>query len=279
MLLGIFAKTFARPSVAGVFEAVSASGLDAVQFNMACAGMEPMPATIPVDLARHIRQSAAQHGVRIAAASGTFNMIHPDLEVRREGLSRLQTLVAAARSLGTEIVTLCTGTRDALDHWRHHPDNATAEAWRDLRRTLGAALGTAEQHGIVLAFEPEPGNVVDTALKGRLLLEEMRSPNLKVVLDPANLPDVNCAAASRARIDEALALLGPDIAIAHVKDRDASGAVRPPGSGVIDFAHYFARLERIGFTGALIMHGFAEPAVAGVVSYVRGLLARPAAGA
>jgi sugar phosphate isomerase/epimerase len=45
------------------------------------------------------------------------------------------------------------------------------------------ALETAEEHGVMLAFEPEISNVVDSAEKGRRLLDEMCSPRLKVVMD------------------------------------------------------------------------------------------------
>ena len=41
--LGIFAKTFERPSVDDVFAAVAGHGLATVQFNMASAGLETVP--------------------------------------------------------------------------------------------------------------------------------------------------------------------------------------------------------------------------------------------
>ena len=43
MRLGIFAKTFSRPTVEGVFDAVREHGLNCVQFNMACAGLPSLP--------------------------------------------------------------------------------------------------------------------------------------------------------------------------------------------------------------------------------------------
>ncbi len=43
MRLGIFAKTFSRPTVEGVFDAVKEYALSCVQFNMACAGQPTLP--------------------------------------------------------------------------------------------------------------------------------------------------------------------------------------------------------------------------------------------
>src|SRR5262249_13864701 len=110
--LGIFAKTFERPSVDDVFAAVAGHGLANVQFNMASAGLEPVPEAVPEDIARGIAAAASRRGIAIAALSGTVNLIHPDKAARREGLARLRRLIASAGALGTGIVTLCTGTRD-----------------------------------------------------------------------------------------------------------------------------------------------------------------------
>jgi hypothetical protein len=39
MRLGIFARTFARPTVEDVFDSVRAHGLSCVRFNLSCAGV------------------------------------------------------------------------------------------------------------------------------------------------------------------------------------------------------------------------------------------------
>jgi sugar phosphate isomerase/epimerase len=270
--LGIFAKTFERPSVDDVFAAVAAHGLATVQFNMASAGLEPVPEAVPKAVARAIAAAAAQRGIAIAALSGTVNLIHPDKAARREGLARLRRLIASAGALGTGIVTLCTGTRDPLDPWRAHPDNDRPAAWDDLVESLGSALETASASGIVLGVEPEPGNVASSAEKARRLLDEMASRHLGIVLDPANLLEECTAAASRAKVDEALDRLGGDVVLAHAKDRDRQGTVRPPGQGVVDFRHFIAGLDRIGFGGAIVMHGFAEAEVDTAVAHLRPLL-------
>src|SRR5437868_8405034 len=109
--LGIFAKTFSRPSIETNLDAVAQSGLGLVQYNMACAGMSSLPEYIPAEVTERIRIAAANRGIRVAAVSGTFNMIHPDLDVRRAGLQRLRTLAGTCAALGTRTITLCTGTR------------------------------------------------------------------------------------------------------------------------------------------------------------------------
>src|ERR687898_75961 len=254
-----------------------AHGVGCVQFKMTCAGLPPMPEEIPPELAERIRGEMDKRNLTMAAVSGTFNMIHPDAEKRRDGLRRLGVLASACGRLGTPVITLCTGTRDPLDMWRHHPDNDTPEAWRDLLACVERALEVAEEHGVTLAFEPEVNNVVDSAEKGRRLLDEMRSVRLKVVMDAANLFDAEDPARglsySEEILDEAFELLGDDIVIVHAKDVRASGELVVAGKGDLDYDLYLKHLSEAGYGGSLVMHGLAEEEVEGSLAFLRRKLA------
>jgi sugar phosphate isomerase/epimerase len=276
MRLGIFAKTFARLTVEAVFDAVRAHGLTCVQFNMACAGLPSLPERIDEELSERIRRAAAERGITLGAVSGTFNIIHPDPERRRVGLQRLRVLAGACRRLGVPVVTLCTGTCDPEDMWRRHPDNDSPAAWRDLLDSLRVAVQTAEEVGVTLAFEPEVANVVDTARKGRQLLDEIGSPRLKVVMDSANLFHAGDLARMRDVLDEAFALLGPDIVLAHAKDitHDGEAGHAAAGTGRLDYDHYLALLRSAGYDGPLILHGLSEAQMDASVAFVRDKLAR-----
>ena len=88
--------------------------------------------------------------------------------------------------MGTSLIHICTGTRDRNNMWRRHPDNNSPEAWRVMAGTVREATEIARQAKVVLAFEPEVNNVVDSARKARQLLNEIGSPHLKVTIDAAN---------------------------------------------------------------------------------------------
>ncbi|HLN31138.1 MAG TPA: sugar phosphate isomerase/epimerase [Gemmataceae bacterium] len=276
MRLGIFAKTFVRPTLEETLDAVWAHGFDCVQFNMACAGLPSLPERIDGGLADQIRQQTARRGITMAAVSGTFNMIHPDLVKRRDGLRRLRVLAGSCQRLGTEIITLSTGTRDANDMWRRHPENDSVDAWTDLAASLREALAIADDTGVVLAFEPEVANVVDSARKGRRLLDEMGSPRLKVVMDAANLFHAGELARMREILEEAFELLGRDIVLAHAKDlsHDGEAGHEAAGKGVLDYDYYLSLLDAAGFDGPLILHGLAETQVAESLSFLRRKLER-----
>ena len=195
-------------------------------------------------------------------------MIHPDAEKRRDGLRRLGVLASACGRLGTPVITLCTGTRDPLDMWRHHPDNDTPEAWQVLLASVERALEVAEEHGITLAFEPEVNNVVDSAEKGRRLLDEMRSVRLKVVMDAANLFREGALPRSDEVLDKAFELLGKHIVIAHAKDVNNTGELVAAGSGELDYDRYLKHLRGVGYESPLILHGLEELEVEGSVAFL-----------
>lgn len=271
MRLGIFAKTFAGDDPLTVLQAAKAAGFATVQYNMACSGLPAMPDALTADQTAAVAGASAATGVVIAAVSGTYNMIHPDPAVRATGLRRLGVLTDHAAAMGTGMVTLCTGTRDPLDQWRHHPDNASDAAWRDLLEEMAKACAMAEGKGVKLGIEPELANVIDGATRARALIDALQSPALAIVLDPANLFEVVPMADQRDILSRAVDLLADRIVMAHAKDRDPQGGFATAGKGVVDFAHFLGRLRAAGFDGDLVTHGLAAHEARGVAAFLARL--------
>lgn len=258
MKLGIFETVFTRPTLLETFRAVNDAGFSCVQFDFTSAGIGSQPEVIPDAIVRRISEDAIRAGLRIASVSGTFNMIHPDRGVRERGLMSLGAIAAACSALQTDIVTLCTGTRDSGSMWRSHPDNGSPEAWSDLSETMKRALAIADRHDVRLVIEPEPANVVSNADRALKLLTEMADPRLKVVLDPANIlaGDLDCS--PETALDHAFDLVGGHIVLAHAKDLDRAGSFCAAGTGIVPWAHYRRLLRGISYDGDVIFHTLAE---------------------
>jgi sugar phosphate isomerase/epimerase len=274
MQVGIFAKTFPGNDPRTVLGAAHRAGYDVVQYNMACSGVGSLPATISAEAAEAVRAAATAETVGIAAVSATYNMIHPDMTKRAAGRQAFAAIIAAAPLMGARLVTVCTGSRDAEDQWRAHPDNQGAAAWQDLLDEFGRLLSLAERHGVTLGVEPERGNVIDTAARARRLLDTLDSDRVKIVLDAANLVGHAPERDWQAIVEGAAELLHGDIVLAHAKDRTADGRVAAPGLGAIDFSHFVRVLHAVGFDGALVTHGLAADEAASAARYLRETLAR-----
>jgi len=290
--LGIFAKTFRRPSVDGVFEAIAQHGLSCTQWNWACVpGLSSLPERVSVEACAQVKHAAASSGVRIIAVSATFNLIDP--VARDRGLALLPAQAEAAISLDCGLLTLCTGTRNRADMWTHHPDNGTDEAWREMLDGLRTACRIAQRYGVRLAIEPEAANVVSDALRAERVLRELGPDrhSVRIILDAANLyqPPVDPRAQPEV-IDDALARLGTHMSLAHAKDISDPASSLPGGDlvehythtaaghGILPYGSYLnallhtpAVLERAqsGERLPFILHGLTEDEVLGSVAFVR----------
>ncbi|MCV4231687.1 sugar phosphate isomerase/epimerase [Virgibacillus sp. LDC1] len=271
MRLGIFSKTFERPTLEENLDAVKATGLSVIQFNLSCAGLPSLPHEIDLETAVYIREECEKRHLHIAAVSGTFNMIHPDRQRLRGDIRRFRQLAAMCHSMGTSVITLCTGTRDKDNMWREHPDNDSQEAWDDLLTTLHEVVNMAEEFELELAIEPEPANVISDAVKARRLLDTMDSPRLKVVLDAANLFSPTERRPLAEVIGQALSLLSEHVIIAHAKDYSTVDGLHytAAGTGELDYKAYMKLLHAYHFKGPLILHGLHERQVPQSVSYLK----------
>jgi len=269
--VGIFAKTFAGP-LPDVLRTVEDHGLSRIQFNFSCAGLPSMPDAVDAPARFFIQQALAQSPVTLEAVSGTFNMIHPDRSVRVNGLRQLGVIAAQCSWLGTNLLTLCTGTRHQTDMWTAHPDNDRPDAWYDLRQSLDKALELAEHYDLYLGIEPETANVINTVEKAAQLLKEVRSPRLRIIFDPANLFEHEPLSVVRQRIARGLDQLGDAIRSVHAKDRDASGQVVAAGTGRLPYDDFIQGLRAIDYRGNLILHGLSAAEVSTSVAFIRQLL-------
>ncbi len=212
----------------------------------------------------------------MAALSGTCNLVDPDRSRRDRNLTNLAGLIRISGELRTPVVTLCTGSRDPEDMWRRHPDNHRPETWADLVNALEQLLPAAEEAGVVLGIEPEPANVIDSTRRARKLMDELRSPQLRIVFDAANLVTPESLGVQARIISEAVDLLGPEIVLAHAKD--IRGGENPgyvaAGHGKLDYELYLKVLRRGGFDGPLVLHGLQEHEVPGAVVFLKTELSR-----
>jgi sugar phosphate isomerase/epimerase len=273
--IGILLGTFSHGTFKSRLDAAKASGLDCVQVSLDCAGVPAMPDSIPADLSARIRREATACGITVASVQGTFNMSHPDPDQRRAGLRRLRVLANACSEIGTSKVHLCTGTRDRDNMWRYHPDNDSPAAWHDMTECVREATAIAHDTGVVLAFEPEVNNVVNSAGKARRLLDEIGSPHLKITMDAANLFPAGELPHMKEILDEAFSLLGKDVVLAHAKDLDHDGDAGhlAAGTGKLDYDRYVALLHANGFKGPLLLHGLTEAQVPTCVAFLRQKIA------
>lgn len=273
MQLGIFAKTFPGKTPLEVLAAARDAGYEAVQYNMACSGLSPLPLEISDETAEAVRTASVKTGVAIAAVSSTYNMVHPNMGEREMGRQSFAAIAAVARRMETRLLTLCTGSCDPQNQWRYHPGNDAPKAWEEMCREFQLLLAIAEKEDVLLGVEPELSNIISSAKRARKLLDTFHNDRIRIVLDPANLFEVASSTEQKKLIEDAIDLLGDSIELAHAKDRLNDGGFAPAGTGVLDYGHYLTVLKRSGFDGALITHGLAASEAKKVAEFLKSNLA------
>jgi sugar phosphate isomerase/epimerase len=275
MELGIFAKTFPRPTLEQTLDAVASHGITHVQFNMSCVGLPTLPDKLDEGSCVWIAQMLHERGLKMAAISGTFNMVDPNESRLEHNLRRLEALAAACRWLDTRIITLCTGSLHSRDMWKTHPDNARKTTWDRMVESMRAAVKIADRHEVTLAFEPEINNVASSTMRARKLLDEVASPWLKVVIDPASLVHAGEMGHFVEILDDAFDWIGSDIVLAHAKEpvlNETDQKARAFFLAIHFYYPYFTTLDQLNYRGAIIIHGLGEEEVASRISQVRAAL-------
>ena len=274
MEIGIFSRTFCG-SMEEAFLAVRNCGLARTHLNLLTCGMETMPSAVDENAVSEIARTARETGVLLDGLSGTFNMIAPDLREREEGISRFKVLCEIASLLGIPMISLCTGSRNPESKWKWDDRNLLPDAWDDLLSTTEGILADADSLGIILGVETEASNIINTPERARLYLDRFRSPNLKIIMDAANLFETGDSPGMRQTIEDAFALLGGDIVQAHAKDLKAGPglAFAAAGKGIIDFPHYIKQLNKHGFRGTIMLHGLEAEEALGSAAFLRDVIA------
>jgi sugar phosphate isomerase/epimerase len=161
-----------------------------------------------------------------------------DPATRPERLERFAWGLRRTKELGLTDIMLHAG-------FIPEPGDPGRKAFLD---TLARVSEMARQDGVTVAFETGQ----ESAALLRLTLDELRSPNLKVNFDPANMLLYDKDDPLRA-----VELLAPDIRSVHVKDatrpsaRGTWGEEVPLGTGQTNTREFVRTLKRVGYRGPL----------------------------
>jgi L-ribulose-5-phosphate 3-epimerase len=147
--------------------------------------------------------------------------------------------IDCAAELGSDCVSLWSGTvRDGA---------STEEAMERLAKGLREVLDYAAGQGTVIAFEPEPGMLIDTTEKHANLLERIDAPNLRVTLDIGHL---HCQ--GETPIAEVIRHWAPRLTNVHIDDMKAGVHEHLMfGEGEIDFPPVLSALADSGYAAGV----------------------------
>ena len=167
-------------------------------------------------LAMYVRRVFARQELDVAVLGCYLNLAHPDPDRLRDIQDRYYGHLRAAALMGAGVVGTETGApnpeyqMDANTHGR--------EALDAFIRGLAPVVERAEHWGVALAIEPVWKHIVYDADRALEVLDAVRSPNLRIILDPVNLLYAGNADRREQVIGDAIHKLGDRVAVVHLKD-------------------------------------------------------------
>ena len=157
-----------------------------------------------------------------------------------EFLQAVRESLAASRRLGSPPLVVASGfLREGVSAEEHREEAVKA---------LKQAATLAEEAGVLLVLEPlntkveHPGMYLDSTVLGLDIVEEVGSPNLKLLFDAYD---------SAVMGDDLKTVLADRIHLVHhVQVADMPGR-NEPGTGTIDWAGVISGLASLGYRGAI----------------------------
>jgi len=192
-------------------------------FKCAHLALKKVYDDVPVDdealtpgFACYLRKLFEKNDLDIAVLGNYLNLATPDEEEYKKSLHRYMVHMRMAALMDVGVVGSETGAVNKA--YKYEEANHSDEALELFIQRLIPVVKYAENAGVVFAIEPVWKHIVCNPKRARKVLDAIDSPNLQIIFDPVNLLDI-CNYENREEIfEEAIELLGPDIAMIHIKD-------------------------------------------------------------
>jgi sugar phosphate isomerase/epimerase len=181
-------------------------------------------------LAMYLKKVFAKNEVDIAVLGCYLNLANPNPEQLQTITNRYMAHIRFASLLGCGVVGTETGAPN--ESYTYVPECHGEEALQTFITNLKPVIRYAEQMGVIFAIEPVWKHIVCNPIRAKRVLDEIASPNLQIILDPVNLLDISNYDRQIEIVDEAIDLLGRDVAVIHLKDFVVNnGTLKSVGAG------------------------------------------------
>jgi len=185
----------------------------------------------------YLRKLFMKYDLDIAVLGCYLNLADPDFTALSRNVEQYMAHIRFASLLGCGVVGTETGAPNS--GYVYEPACHTDQALELFIKNLRPIVSYAEKMGVILAIEPVYRHIVWNPKCARKVLDEIDSPNLQIIFDPVNLLDTSNLNKQDELFEEAITLLGKEIAVIHLKDYiiNEKGSLVPvaAGTGNMDY--------------------------------------------
>ncbi|NQU20872.1 MAG: sugar phosphate isomerase/epimerase [Candidatus Nealsonbacteria bacterium] len=188
---------------------------------------------LTADRCKEIAAAYRSQGVRIHSLGVYTNLIHPDEAERAANVAYFEAMMKTGAHMNVDtFVTEAGHYHDATKPATPVEHHFQQEVWKMMVATGKELAKMAERYNATVLFEPFFRHFFASAKRTRVYLEEVGSPRLRALLDPANLLELN-------DLEEMFIQLGPYVDCLHAKDRKLHvDRGVPAGQGDLDYTKF-----------------------------------------
>lgn len=190
------------------------------------------PQALTPGYAMYLKRLFDKNELDCAVLGCYLNLANPDAAQLKAIQEKYMANIRFAAHLGAGVVGTETGAPNV--EYKFEEACWNEESLQIFINNLRPVVKYAEQMGVLMAIEPVVRHIVCNPVRARRVLDEIASPNLRIILDPVNLLESYNYEKQDEIIDEAIDLLGKDVAVLHVKDfviKDGKLISVPVGQG------------------------------------------------
>lgn len=190
------------------------------------------PEALTPGYAMYLKRLFDKNELDCAVLGCYLNLANPDAAQLKAIQEKYKANIRFAAHLGAGVVGTETGAPNV--EYKFEEACWNEESLQIFIKNLRPVVKYAEQMGVLMAIEPVVRHIVCNPVRARRVLDEIDSLNLRIILDPVNLLESYNYEKQDEIIDEAIELLGRDVAVLHVKDfviKDGKLVSVPVGQG------------------------------------------------
>ena len=189
---------------------------------------------LTADRCKEIAGTYRAAGISIHSIGVYTNLIHPDETERKANLAYFEAMMKVGAHMGVRTFITEAGHYHAEGPAPRVEYHFQEEVWKRMVATGKQLAAIADGHGATVLVEPFCRGFFASAKRTRVFLEEVGSPRIRALLDPANLLELN-------DLEEMFDQLQPWIDCLHAKDRKLHvDRGVPAGQGDLDYRKFVA---------------------------------------
>ncbi len=187
-----------------------------------------------------IKNKLSEFDLKVDVLGCYINPVNPDREALDRALRLFENFICYAKDFKASVIGTETGVNGDINNtW-------SEENYRYFLENISPLVRKAEDNGVIIGIEPVRHFTISSPNKAKRMLDDLKSRNVSIILDVANLIAMENRGQQYLIIDQAFELLADKIKVIHLKDftfENGQNKYAMLGDGELDIKYLFSKIK------------------------------------